>query len=171
MVVFVRVVGFLSTALGLVAALLVAAAVAVVCQMVVMRYLLGASTVWQTEFVTYAIVAATFLGSPYVLAIGGHVNVDLLPHYLHGTTRRLLLLVAHLLGLAFCAVLFWQSALYWFENWTEGWTTQTIWALPLWIPLLPLPVGFGMLVLQYLAALAVLLAGRDEGDGSRSLHR
>jgi TRAP-type C4-dicarboxylate transport system permease small subunit len=47
----------------------------VTCQQVFMRYVLNASTVWQTEFVTYSIVAATFLGSPYVLMRRGHVNV------------------------------------------------------------------------------------------------
>ena len=50
--------------------------------MVVMRYFLNASTVWQTEFVIYSLVASTFIGSPYVLLIKGHVNVDLLPIYL-----------------------------------------------------------------------------------------
>ena len=34
------------------------------CQMVFVRYVLDGSTVWQTEFVIYAIVAATFLGAP-----------------------------------------------------------------------------------------------------------
>lgn len=169
MAAFVRVVNLLSAALGLFAALLVAAAVLVVCQMVILRYFLGASTIWQTEFVTYAIVAATFLGSPYVLAIGGHVNVDLVPHYLQGKARRYLLLFAHVLGLVFCAVLFWQSALYWYENWVEGWTTQTIWALPLWIPLLPLPIGFGLLTLQTIAQIAVLMRGDGDDASSRSL--
>jgi TRAP-type C4-dicarboxylate transport system permease small subunit len=66
--------------------------------------------------------------------------------------------------------MFWQSALYWYENWVEGWTTQTIWALPLWIPLLPLPVGFGLLVLQSIVQIAVLTKERGEDRNSRSLH-
>jgi TRAP-type C4-dicarboxylate transport system permease small subunit len=55
--------------------LLLTAGMLVTCQQVFMRYVLNASTVWQTEFVTYSIVAATFLGSPYVLMRRGHVNV------------------------------------------------------------------------------------------------
>lgn len=47
--------------------------------MVVVRYVLGTSTIWQNEFVTFAVVAATLFGSPYVLLTKGHVNVDLLP--------------------------------------------------------------------------------------------
>ena len=55
--------------------------------MVVMRYILNESTVWQTEFTTYSIVGATLIGSPYVLLRRGHVNVDLLPLYLPHRAR------------------------------------------------------------------------------------
>ena len=54
----------------------------VVCHMVFVRYVLNQNTIWQTDFVTYSLVAATFVGSPYVLMTRGHVNVDVLPHYL-----------------------------------------------------------------------------------------
>ena len=54
-----------------------------------MRYVLNQNTIWQTDFVTYSLVAATFIGSPYVLMTRGHVNVDVLPHYL-GSARRYL---------------------------------------------------------------------------------
>ena len=143
----------ISTAFGIFAALLVGSAVAVVCQMVIWRYLLGASTVWQTEYVTYALVAATFLGSPYVLAIRGHVNVEVVHELLGPRMRAALGLIADLLGLAFCAVLFWQATDYWLEVWREGWRTETVWALPLWIPTLPLMIGSGLLTAQYLVEL------------------
>ncbi len=162
---FARLVRGISLAAGLLAAGLLAAAVVVVCQMVFIRYVLGSSTVWQTEFVTYALVATTFLGSPYVLALKGHVMVDLLPLYLRRRGRFLLAVLANLLTLLFCLALFWQAALYWTETWVEGWTTDTVWALPLWIPVLPLPVGAFLLVLQLLADLGLLLSGRAEPFG------
>ncbi len=162
---FARLVRGISLAAGLFAAGLLAAAVLVVCQMVFMRYVLGASTVWQTEFVTYAVVATTFLGSPYVLALKGHVMVDLVPHYLHRRGRFLLAVLANLLTLLFCLALLWQAALYWQETWVEGWTTDTVWALPLWIPVLPLPIGAFLLVLQLAADLGMLVSGRAEPFG------
>src|SRR4051812_6471414 len=67
---------------GIIAAALIAAAVLVVCQMVFVRYVLNDNTIWQTDFTIYSLVAATFIGSPYVLLTRGHVNVDVLPHYL-----------------------------------------------------------------------------------------
>ena len=56
--------------------------------MVFVRYVLEASTVWQTEFVLYSVVAATLLGSAQVLRAGGHVGVDLLGQGLGATARR-----------------------------------------------------------------------------------
>ena len=157
---FVRGVRLLSQACGVIAASCLAAACVVVCQMVFMRYILNASTVWQTEFVTFAVVAATLIGSPYVLLTHGHVNVDLLPYYLGQRARRALALFASTLGLTFCAALAWTGWTYFHEAWTEGWVTETVWALPLWIPLLALPLGIGLLCLQYLADILCLLTGR-----------
>ena len=75
---FVSIVETLSRLCGLSSMLLIAASTLVVSQMVFMRYFLGASTVWQTEFVVYAMIASTFIGAPYVLLLKGHVSVDLL---------------------------------------------------------------------------------------------
>ena len=78
---FIRFVALLSRLCGVAAGAMLVISVLVVCQMVAFRYILVEPTIWQTEFVTYAIVGATFVGSPYVLLLKGHVNVDLLPHY------------------------------------------------------------------------------------------
>ena len=61
----------------------------IVCQMVFIRYVLNQNTIWQTDFVTYSLIAATFIGAPYVLLTKGHVNVDVLPIYV-GRTCALL---------------------------------------------------------------------------------
>lgn len=146
---------------GVLSAALVGLAIIVVCQMVVMRYFLGASTIWQTEFVTYSIVAATFLGSPYVLLIKGHVNVDLLPIYLGNLGKKLMGLLAAFLALAFCLCMTWYAAIFYYEALEGGWVTDTIWELPLWIPYLSMPVGLGLLSLQYVADILSILNGRE----------
>lgn len=157
--IFIRSVGVLSRLGSLLAILLLVAAVIVVCQMVVMRYLLNASTVWQTEFVVYALVAATFLGSAHVLVEKGHVGVDLLPVALGGRWQTGLEILGGLLSIAFLAILGWSGWNYFHEAWAGNWTTDTVWALPLWIPLLPLPLGVGLLVLQYVAEILKIVQG------------
>jgi TRAP-type C4-dicarboxylate transport system permease small subunit len=153
---YIRVVSAFSRALGLFSMALMAAAVLVVSQMIFVRYVLNGSTIWQTEFVIYAIIAATLLGSPAVLIDKGHVGVDLLPEALHGRGRLILRLIAGIASLLFCIVLAYSGWLYFHEALTRGWKTATVWALPLWIPLLPLPLGIGLLCLQYVAELMKL---------------
>ena len=163
---FFRAVEALSRACGVLAAVCLAAASVVVCHMVIVRYALGIPTIWQTEFVTFAVVAATLIGSPYVLLTRGHVTVDLLPHYLYGRPRHWLALAASVLAWVACAVLTWTGWQYFHEAWTEGWTTESVWGPPLWIPLLPLPLGLGILTLQYTVDILCLLTGRPLSRGA-----
>lgn len=162
---FIRLVRTLSQASGVAAAALLAAATVIVCQMVVMRYFLGASTVWQTEFVTFSIVASTFIGAPYVLLHKGHVNVDLLPLYAGRRWRMVLAVTAAVLSLVFCLILAGYGAHYLHEAYVNGWRTETVWSLPLWIPLLPLPIGMALLSLQYVADILCLVSGREAPFG------
>lgn len=157
---FVASVRRLSQLCGIVAALTLGAAVLVVCQMVVLRYILNESTVWQTEFTTYSIVGATLLGSPYVLLRRGHVNVDLLPIYLPHRPRLALAFLASFLALLFCLALTYTGAELWLDAWNGNWTTDSIWRLPLWIAYAPIPLGIGLLSLQYVADILCLATGR-----------
>ena len=89
---FIRAVTFLSRVAGVIGALLIGLAVLVICDMVIERYVFNLTTIWQIDVVTYCIVGATFVGSPYVLMTRGHVNVDILP--LHRRPARALLACA-----------------------------------------------------------------------------
>jgi TRAP-type C4-dicarboxylate transport system permease small subunit len=158
---FNKLVGLISKACGVFASVLVGLAILVVCQMVIMRYFLNASTIWQTEFVIFSLVASTFIGCPYVLMVKGHVNVELLPHYLGRKGRYWLAMIASLLGLLFCSLLTWKGYDLFHEALVNGWTTDTIWALPLWIPYLSIPLGIGLLSLQYVADILALASGQE----------
>ncbi len=87
---FLRAVDALSGFCGLLAALMIVASVLITCQMIVVRFVLNQSTVWQTEMVIYLMIGATLIGLPYVQKLRGHVNVDLLPIWLGNRARRLL---------------------------------------------------------------------------------
>lgn len=171
MEIFIATVRRLSQFCGVLSALALASAVLVVCQMVVLRYLLNWSTVWQTEYAVYSIVGATLIGSPYVLLRRGHVNVDLLPLYLPHRARLVLAFVASALALLFCAVLTYSGAELWLDAWHGNWKTASIWALPLWIAYAPIPLGIGLLCLQYLADILCLATGRDMPFGLRPEQR
>jgi TRAP-type C4-dicarboxylate transport system permease small subunit len=168
---FATLVEALSRLAGYVAVGLIVVAVAIVCEMLSVRFFFGMAAIWQSEFVTFSLVAATFLGAPYVLLTGGHVNVDLVPHYLPPRARRMLALLAGLIGLAFCAMVFWTSLPWWWEAWSKGFTTSTMWRARLFIPYASVPVGMGLLVLQYVVEIWSVAVGRrppfgiTDGDG------
>jgi TRAP-type C4-dicarboxylate transport system permease small subunit len=162
---YIRAVTFLSRAAGVFAALLIGFAVLVICDMVVERYMLNLTTIWQIDVVTYSIVGATFVGSAYVLMTRGHVNVDVLPLYLAPRARWWLALFSIVLAFGFVLVLFVLCTNYWYEAWSEGWRSDTVWRARLWIPYLSMPIGLGLLVLQYAAELICLVTGRTPPFG------
>ena len=167
----IRGVRWLSTLCGYVAAALIGAGVFVVCEMVFVRYALNQTTIWQTDFTTYCLVAATFIGSPYVLMLRAHVNVDVLPHYLSPGRRRWLALFASVLTLAFCATIAVLTFQFWKEAWDHKWVSDTMWRARLWIPYASMPIGLGVLTLQCLVDLVSLATGREAPFGIRMERR
>ena len=150
---------------GIIAAALIALAVVVVCEMVVVRYVLNQNTIWQTDFVTWSLVAATFIGSPYLLLTRGHVNVDVLPIYLGPRKRYWLAVASAVMALGFCIVMTVLTARFWLESWEQRWVSDTMWRARLWIPYSAMPVGLAILTLQYVADLYSLVAGREPPFG------
>jgi len=157
---FIDLVRWMSRISGVVSILLILVSILVVCQMIFVRSVLGESSIWQTEFVTFALIAATFIGAPYILMTHGHVNVDLLPLYLGHNARIWLALAASLIALGFSLLVAWNSLHWWQEAFAGGHVTSSMWRARLWIPYLSVPVGMGLLCLQYVADIICLLTGR-----------
>jgi TRAP-type C4-dicarboxylate transport system permease small subunit len=158
---WVRGVRAVSRAFGVASAALIVLSIIVVCQMVFVRAVLGQSSIWQTEFVTFSLVAATFLGAPYILLTRGHVAVDVVPLLLHGVARRVIYLAGSAVALAFCAVFLYAAVPWWHETWQTGQTTPSIWRARLWIPYLAVPVGLALLCLQLMAEMYVVATQRE----------
>ena len=161
MKIYIQLVCGLSRLCGIASAAMIAISVLVVVQMVWVRYVLEESSIWQTEFVTYLLIAATFIGSPYVLLTRGHVNVDLLPLYLTHKWRYVLAMFASVLSLAFCLLLTWVGYDFWHEAWENNWVSDSIWEVRLWIPYFSLVFGFAVLSLQYIADIISLIRGDE----------
>ncbi len=150
---------------GVAAAAMILVSVVVVCQMVFVRAVLHESTIWQTEFVMYLLVAATFIGAPYILLTRGHVAVDVLPLMVRTPMRRMLHAVGTLIALIFCALFLYASVPWWHETWVSGQTTSSLWRARVWIPYLSVPVGLALLCLQLLADLWQVLTQRTHPFG------
>ncbi|HBB79109.1 hypothetical protein BBI09_12225 [Stutzerimonas xanthomarina] len=154
---FISAIETLSRLGGVSAVFLLIIAMVVMCQMILMRYLFRAPTIWQTEVVVFAATAAIFIGAPYVLMKKGHVGVDVIELMLSAPNRRRMQCLGAVLGLMFCVLMSVASGIYVYEAWEGGWTTPTIAAIPLWIPATPMLVGFGLLCLQYVVELMKMI--------------
>ena len=130
-----------------------------------MRFVLNGTTVWQTEAVVYLMIAATLLGLSYVQRLRGHVNVDLIPLAVPRRARKGLAVVTLTLSIAIVAVMLWYGFEFWHVAWARGWTSDTVWAIDLWIPYLAIPVGLGLFLLQLVADLVALLLNIDAPFG------
>ncbi len=92
--------------------------------------------------------------APYVLLTRGHVNVDVLPLYLGQKARYWLALATIILSLAFCAVARRMLTFnFWHEAWEQNWVSDTMWRARLWIPYSTMPIGLGLISLQYVVDL------------------
>lgn len=151
----------LSYIAGVIAAALIGIAIAIVCQMVFIRYALQGSAAWQTEVVTFSLVAATLLGSPWVMKQRGHVAVELVTSYASPGARRVMTILGDLVVLIFSVIMFWKGLEITLEAYEGGWTTDSIYEFSMWIPYSSIPIGFGLLALQCLACIMKTLSGED----------
>lgn len=158
---YIRFTEQLSVFLGIIASILLVIAVVIVCHMVFVRFVLDGSTSWQTEFVSYTLIASTFIGSPYVLLRRGHVFVELLPMMLDDRGRFYLALFAYSISALFCITLAYLSIEFWYEAWIENWSSDTVWEPKLWKAYISMPIGFTAISMQYIADILCLLSGRD----------
>jgi len=150
---YISLVNKLSQVIGVLAALMVVIAVIITCQMIFIRYFLNGSTYWHTEAVVYLILAATLLGLPYVQKLKGHVNVDLVPMLLPPIGRKALMITSFVSAISVLLVMTYFSAELVYLSYSKGWTSDTVWGPPLWIPYLTMPLGFGLFALQLVADL------------------
>jgi len=154
---FITFVNRVSQVVGVLAASMVVVAVVITCQMIFIRYFLNGSTYWHTEAVVYLVLAATLLGLPYVQKLKGHVNVDLVPMLLPPAGRKALMIASFAGAIAVLLIMTFYSAELVYLSYSKGWTSDTVWGPPLWIPYLTMPLGFGLFGLQLLADLLELL--------------
>src|SRR3546814_1891697 len=80
-------------------------ALPILCEMIFLRYVFRAATIWQTEAVVFSATAAIFLGAPYVLLTKGHVGVDVIKLMAKPRTQLKLDYIGSTMGLLFCLIM------------------------------------------------------------------
>lgn len=129
------------------AMLIVVATMALVYE-VITRYFLTIATDWVIEFCIYLLIAATFLSAAYTQSERGHVGIEVLEEVMSAKWNRVRLLLGDILSVAVIAFIANNAWHYSWEAYQQGWTTDSTWAPPLWIPYLLMAFGLTTLALQ-----------------------
>ena len=103
------------------------------------------------------------IGLAYVQTLKGHVGVDLIPTLLGPKGRRIVSIFTLFVTGMMMALMLYYAYDMWHFAWARGWKSETVWAVPLWIPYLSVPLGFGLFLLQLAADLWMVIRGEDIG--------
>ncbi|MCK0713521.1 TRAP transporter small permease [Chromohalobacter sarecensis] len=114
---------------------------------VVTRYVVGQAPIWSDELARYCLIASALLIAGNVWVRGEHMRVALLERKLGNIARQILLGYQWLLTLALCVAMTWWS---WHYALSVSYFTSQGLGISRTIPMLAMPLGFGLLALQVL---------------------
>ncbi len=160
---FSRIVNKVSEATGLIGALAILGAALIVTEGVIVRKVLGQSTIWQIEFSVFLLMYACFVGAALGQKRKHHLNVDLVVIHLSPKSREVVLLIAAMVSCLLCLVLAVYSWPMWWLSVVANEHSESLWGPPLWIPYFFLPLGMSLLFLQYLVQIVSTIKEIREG--------
>ena len=148
---------------GWMAALCLVAAALIVTEAVLVRKILGISTIWQIEASVFLLIFTVFVGAAFVQKNEHHLNVDLLIIHLSPRTREITIIVVSIFSCILCAIIAWYAWPMWWESVVNNEHSESLWGPPLWIPYLFLPLGMTLLFLQYIVYIAKKISDLKSG--------
>ncbi|MFP3928772.1 MAG: TRAP transporter small permease [Desulfobacteraceae bacterium] len=149
---------------GWIAALCLVSAAFIVTEAVIIRKILGMSTIWQTEACVFLLIFTVFTGAPFVQKHEHHLNVDLLIIYLPPKAREITLVAVSVISCIIAGILAWYSWPMWWESVLIGEHSESLWGPPMWIPYFFLPAGMTMLFFQYIVQIVKKIRALQKGE-------
>jgi TRAP-type C4-dicarboxylate transport system permease small subunit len=119
------------------------------CYEVVSRYFFQRPTIWSVEFCEYMLFLLAFLGTTWVLKKGAHINVTILLERLRPRTRIYCNLFSSFMGILISLIIFWFSLKTSVENYVVGVKIVKTYALPKWIFLSFISLGYLLLLIEF----------------------
>lgn len=139
----------LLAAFAAVAGIMLTATAVLIATGIVTRYLFNYPLGWASEVGGYALLYAAFLSAPWILAKEGHVSVDLVLEAMSGRRAALLNAVTSLLGVFVFAYVAYLGAGSTWQAYVRGYPMPTVLAYPRYLLLAVIPLGSGLLALEF----------------------
>lgn len=128
-------------------AILVLAMVLLAGAQIVLRNFFETGLSWADPLLRAMVVWAAMLGALAAARDDKHIGLDVLAHFVHGRTRRLMRGVCFLFAAAISAVMAWYG--YGLVQLDYG-GTNTVAGIPNWLIEIIIPIGFGLLAVRFL---------------------
>lgn len=141
-------------------ALLLAAMTLLTFTQVVLRYVFESGLFWALEATTYLFGWLVLFGMSYGVKVGSHIGVDILVKTLSPAAQRAVGVVAGLLCMLYAGIILYGAVEYVDKMHMLGIEAEDI-ALPRWLLLIILPIGFALLFLRLAQATWRILVGRQ----------
>lgn len=145
-----KVLDLLNRAIVFLSAIALVVAACVLTYSVALRYFSPEPTDWQEEFSVFLLIGVSFMSAAWVQSQRGHIGIEALAHLLPPRIDRIRLRLVDVASAVFCAFFAWKSWTLLHEAWTEGYSSSSSWAPPLWIPYSTMALGMSLLTLQIL---------------------
>jgi C4-dicarboxylate transporter, DctQ subunit len=137
-------------------ALLLAAMTLLTFYQVIARYFFNSGFVWALELTTYLFAWLVLLGMSYGVRIGAHIHIDALTRLLPKKGQHILAIIATLLCLTYCVLLFIGGLQYVSLIYQLGIQTEDL-PIQQWIPYSILPIGLALLGYRFAQVLFHLI--------------
>jgi len=139
----------LNDSLAIIAGGLIGFSTLIIIYEVIMRYLIRRPTTWVNDVSEMLLVYCTFLGSAWVLRLGGHIKIDLLVAPMKRRGQEIMGIFQDILSLFFCIVFTWITwASFWDSLITQERTAGGLFSVPLWPVYIVIPFGGLLLSIQ-----------------------
>lgn len=157
--VVVSLAGALTKAGAFAAALILVSITAFTLIEIALRMMRGSGTNVVVEFTGYGLAGMTFLAAGATMREGGFVRVSILVERLPQPVRRICDVICVLMTIFTIGIFAWYVSADMWRSFQRGYETDSLVALPLWLPPAPLLIGMAVFLLDMSVLLVQILAG------------
>jgi TRAP-type C4-dicarboxylate transport system permease small subunit len=118
-----------------------------------MRYVFNSPIQGTFELSEFGLVGIVFFSIAYIQSEKGHIKIDIATTWMSRNGQMALDIFSYLLGIAFFAIVFWQSGKMAWKAWIIKDYTMGLVEFPLWPAKFLVPYGAGLICLQFLSNL------------------